>query len=300
MSDVTISLLFWNIQKKNITQNAVRLVQHYGANILLLTEANPKQDTEGLLHALNQALMPSEKKFLPIEWKEKPKTATAMTNLLVVTNLEPNVWEQCIVRNRYAIWALSLPGRQRFHLIVAHFPGIQQDQGDKQRESAIALRRDLESVEDMALKPGEKKLSVIIGDMNANPFDAGITGVYGLNATHLKEVADRQFRTANGQRHSYLFNPMWRFLGAAPWGTFYYDGSNPIRYDWSILDQVLVRPEMMQYFDKRDVPDVWIPITDGVVDLNPGVLDKDTAMPDHRPIFFRFVLPPVADTKETA
>lgn len=295
-----IAILFWNTQQKNITQSVVRLVQHYRVNIVFLAESNPQQDVVGLLRSLNAApRLPEEGAFRAIDWVNRPTPNSAMANFCVFTNLQDSIWEQCTITNRYAIWRVVLPHQRILHLAAVHFPAIQQDQGDQQRESAIALRQDLEFHEEQIVKANEPRFSIIMGDMNANPFDAGIAGVYGLNATHIREVAQRQFRYTNGQRHLYLFNPMWRFLGMKPWGTYYNDKlSKPIRYDWSILDQVLVRPDLISCFDRSDATDLWIPITDGVMDFDLSRRTDRPEIPDHRPVVFQFELP--AAISETA
>lgn len=161
-------------------------------------------------------------------------------------------------------------------------------QGDEQRECAIALRLDLERAE----AKWENPISIVMGDLNANPFDAGIVGVYGLNATPSRRFAESMFRRFNGRHYRYLFNPMWRFLADKTPGTYHKsDFSAPIRYDWYLLDQVLVRPALLRLFDKGDEKDLLILISDGQSDL----IEKDTGIPieglsDHLPLLFRFYL----------
>jgi hypothetical protein len=170
--------------------------------------------------------------------------------------------------------------------VPAHYPSIQNDQGDQQRETAITLRHDLEWAE----SDSESPLSIVMGDLNANPFDAGIASIYGLNATHLRSTAVGNLRKQNGKDYRYLYNPMWRFLTGTPPGSYYKRTSAPVCYDWFTLDQVLVRPALLNGFD--DATDVAILTSDGSLPLlEPGTGRPSSNFSDHLPLLFRFSLP---------
>ena len=298
-----IALLFWNVRKLDVKDNIVRLVQSHNINILVVAEVDVKWDSTAWLSALNAPpRLAGETEFSLLLPTDAPAKLSAMSRLHIFTRLPPTAWQLCAIHNRYAVWRVSLPGRRPFTLATVHMIAHQQDQGDKQRECAIALRQDIEKAEGEiqvmeAQGPDCNALpfSIVIGDFNANPFDAGIAAVYGLNATHLKEIAMQGSRRANGRLHPYFYNPMWRFLGVEPWGTYFNNNlSNPIRFDWFLLDQVLVRPDVLRFFDLRDKPDVQILTSDGIVDFNLSQTKTkrdDSVYPDHLPLYFRCDVP---------
>ena len=41
-----------------------------------------------------------------------------------------------------------------------------------------------------------------------NSFESGVVGAAGLNATMVRSQALKEFRTVQGQRYQFFFNPM--------------------------------------------------------------------------------------------
>jgi len=71
--------------------------------------------------------------------------------------------------------------------------------------------------------------TVLIGDLNMNPFEAGMIAADGLNAVMDKRIAAKGFRKVSGKRMQFFYNPMWSRLGdesIGPSGTFYYRSSD--------------------------------------------------------------------------
>jgi endonuclease/exonuclease/phosphatase family metal-dependent hydrolase len=277
-----VVILFWNLNKKILTQSIVRLVQTHNVQILLLAEPPEDFNPSDLLMALNTVPRPSRVKgFFAVDSAPEKHKVRVFSRLGEMRN-----WKLKVRRSRYAIWQVTVRSRGSFLLAPAHFPSIQNDQGDQQRETATALRLDLESAENNQADP----ISIVIGDLNANPFDAGIASVYGLHATHLRSSAVHRVRNQNGAAYRYLYNPMWRFFAGSQPGTFFGHTSAPVCHNWFILDQVLVRPALLNLFD--DKTDVEILTNDGALPL----LTSHSGRPsnnfsDHLPLLFRFNLP---------
>ena len=55
------------------------------------------------------------------------------------------------------------------------------------------------------------------------------------------------------QSYPYFYNPMWNLYGDEPRSsapaTYYYRGSDPHELYWHMLDQVLIRPSLLNRFD---------------------------------------------------
>ena len=277
MQNTKISLLFWNIRNNKPVEALRRLVQKHAVDILLLAESPFVSDGKDLLDALNS--VPEEPKFSVV-------TPDAEKRVQVFSRLPNAIWTRKATHARYSLWEVSCP--YRFLLATAHFPEIQYQQGDEQRECSVALRLDLEKAEG----DWEDPVSIVVGDLNAAPYEAGISSVYGLNATPSRRLAENVVREYNGRKYPYLFNPMWRFLADSKPGTYYNSGiSAPIRQDWYLLDQVLVRPAILRMFDTTNKNDLQILTSDGLSSLlnNSGIPEKDIS--DHLPLFFRIHLP---------
>lgn len=98
--------------------------------------------------------------------------------------------------------------------------------------------------------------TVVIGDFNMNPFEAGVVGSEGLHGVMSRDVALKDHRVVYDQPRHYFYNPMWSMLGdcsPGPPGSYFYKNSGPIAYFWNMFDQVLLRPTLAQSFIPGDV-----------------------------------------------
>jgi hypothetical protein len=91
--------------------------------------------------------------------------------------------------------------------------------------------------------------TVLVGDLNMNPFEDGVAGCDGLHAVMTRDIARSGGRTIDAVHRPFFYNPMWQFFGdrpGAPPGTHYFDGGGkPINFFWNMYDQVMVRPDLM-------------------------------------------------------
>jgi hypothetical protein len=162
---------------------------------------------------------------------------------------------------RYALWRLRTRDGPEILLAAVHFPSIQYEQGDGQRALCAALHRDVREVERALRHPR----SVLVGDFNATPFDAGMVTAYGLHAAPLADTVLHSGtalggrRRLDGETYDYFYNPMWRHLAREapdgsygptspyePPGTYYLrHHGRSVCFDWFLLDQVLVRPSLL-------------------------------------------------------
>ena len=297
MPDPSTAFLFWNVHQNLAIQNLVRLVEGHNVQVLLLAESPFRNDPTPLLAALNAG---PQTRGTAVFFEV---IGSAATKVQIFSRLKRGKWKGLTTHSHYAIWSVFTDANNRLLLTAAHFPSIQEDQGDGQRKVAIDLRDDLRTLE--ASRPllrddinGQKQapFSFVIGDLNANPFDAGVAGIYGLNANLSRDVVRRGKGVRELHQRSYqmFYNPMWRFFSAPTsdtvretkvQGTYYDRLAKPVCYDWFVLDQVLVRANMMSYFDEADVS---ILMRD---DAQSGVsLVSQAGIPkpsDHLPLLFR-------------
>jgi hypothetical protein len=124
-----------------------------------------------------------------------------------------------------------------------------------------------------------------------NPFEKGVVGAAGLNATMVRSQAEKEVRTVHQREYRYFYNPMWRHFGDGqkePPGTYHYDKSDHITYFWNIFDQVMVRPSLLPNFetDRTEIVDRV-----GSVSLltHAGIPDRKVGS-DHLPLLFSMKL----------
>jgi hypothetical protein len=146
-----------------------------------------------------------------------------------------------------------------------------------------------------AEKAARNERTVVIGDLNVNPFDEAPLDVRALNALPDRRTVQRKDPRRFGIRHveefRLFYNPMWSHFGDAvpPAGTCYYDKSNPeVDPLWNMFDQVLFRPGLLDRFRSKNLR---ILTTDGLVSFtwDDGTPNGDVYS-DQLPIWFQLDL----------
>lgn len=130
--------------------------------------------------------------------------------------------------------------------------------------------------------------TILVGDLNMNPFEKGVVGAKGLHGVMARSIAKSGGRKILGRFYSYFYNPMWGFFGdgnRGPPGTYYYRRSQHVVYFWNLFDQVLIRPELLDKFKNEDLC-----ILDHYGDKS--LLSKNglPLISDHLPIVFKIDL----------
>ena len=182
------------------------------------------------------------------------------------------------------VWSIRAPKMTppEVLLAVTHLPaklGGHTDAG--QAKDAGDVSAELADFEDRR----NHRNTVFVGDFNMNPFDPGmtlVTGVHGLMTAQLARRSDRKYRNRAYRR---FYNPMWGLFGdrtPGPAGTHYWRSSQPHNTHWAMLDQVLVRPALIDKLATLAILD-----HDGKHSLlaADGAPDKKY-LSDHLPIFF--------------
>lgn len=98
--------------------------------------------------------------------------------------------------------------------------------------------------------------TVLVGDLNMNPFEKGVISARGLHAVMTRAIAAKKTRTIDRESYPFFYNPMWGRFGdttEGPAGTYYRPGSSFAEYFWHIHDQVLIRPNLLDSFDEKSV-----------------------------------------------
>ena len=190
---------------------------------------------------------------------------------------------------------MTPPGGIEILLAVAHLASPSRKDLRARHSRCIGFAQAIHDAERAAENGAGSDRTVVVGDLNVNPFDDALLHVRGLNALADRRTVQRKDPRRFGKRQveefRLFYNPMWSHFGDAvqPAGTYYYDKSNPeVDPLWNIFDQVLLRPGLLDRFQNKNLK---ILTSDGTVPftLEDGRPNGDVYS-DHLPIWFQLDL----------
>jgi len=186
--------------------------------------------------------------------------------------------------DRFDIWHLILPLQEDVLLSVVH--GLDKRNNSPAKQE-LFLQQVVAALSHFENKVGHDR-SIVLGDFNANPFESPVASALGMNAVISRTIAQGDPRRMLDQSYPYFYNPMWNLycdepLSSAP-ATYYYRGSDPHELYWHMLDQVLIRPSLLNRFDYSTL-DIVTAIRTTELTGARGTPDR-TRFSDHLPVVF--------------
>jgi endonuclease/exonuclease/phosphatase (EEP) superfamily protein YafD len=269
-----ITFLFWNINKKPLEKVIADLAEEHNIDVLILAECEIKVAT--MLNELNRGQ--GAQFDFPFSQCEK---------IVIYTRFPGEFLKPVFESARLTIRRLVLIGREEILLAAVHLPDRMNFKEKSHISECIELGRTIREMEEAI---GHTK-TVLVGDLNGNPFDYGVIAANGLQAVMTKGLALKKARTVQGKRYQFFYNPMWNYFGDAtegPAGTYYYEKAEHDIYFWNIFDQVLLRPDMLSFFSNDDLKILTKSCDESLLSAK-GLPDKKHGS-DHLPILFRLSL----------
>lgn len=274
------TFLFWNLCGRSLEPVLRRLTAQHGIDVLMLAECAIPEDS--MLHTLNTAGQGTFRRI----------PALASRGLDLYSRFDQGCFGSVLKEaDHYLIRTLTPPGGIEIVLVMAHLPSPMSKDREARRSRCIGFAQ---AIRDAERATGNDR-TVVVGDLNVNPFDDGMLDVRGLSALADRRTVQRKdprrFGTLHVEEFRLFYNPMWSHFGDAvePAGTYYYDKSNPeVDPLWNIFDQVLLRPGLLDRFRNKNLK---ILTTDGVVSFiwENGRPNGDVYS-DHLPICFQLDL----------
>lgn len=270
------SFLFWNINGKNLQRSIANLTQLYEVDVLMLAECEIEIGV--LLRELNK-----ERRF---GYHYSP--GIGCEKIEVFAQFPHELIQPIHESNRLTIRHLRLPGLTDILLAVTHLPSKLHWRDSSQTAECFELSNSIRMAEQQV---GHTR-TVLVGDLNMNPFEDGMIIANGLHGVMSRSIAEKRTRVVQSRKYPFFYNPMWGLFGdgtPGPSGTYYYYRSDKYRlFFWNMFDQVLIRPDLLPLFDNRELE---ILESDGKVPFlsKHGVPDKSVAS-DHLPVMFRLAL----------
>lgn len=264
------TFLFWNVNRKDLSDLIADVALERSVDVIMLAECRvPPAD---LLRKLNRRVR-----------SDFHYASNGTEPVLFFTNFSRGFSRVREVGARYSVRELTLPGAVTILLFAVHLQSKLYWNDDSQAQQCTQLAHIIRSHE---IGAGHNR-TVMVGDLNMNPFEKGVVGAAGFNATMHRGIAAKGERTVAGDRFPFFYNPMWNHLGDARnpiAGTYYYDRNEHVNYFWNIFDQVLLRPDLM---DRLKPGSVQIVTAVGAIDLtDPQGRPNKRVASDHLPLLF--------------
>ena len=96
---------------------------------------------------------------------------------------------------------------EEYLLCAAHLPSKCRKDDDTQELTISRFIRDIEQVE----KECNIQKTIIVGDLNQNPYERGCLGASGFHGIPAMDDACKIERTISGAKYKMFYNPMWNF-----------------------------------------------------------------------------------------
>lgn len=271
-----MKFLFWNVngnnskdKKVDINEFLKEVIIENNCDVVALAEYN--EDIKLLLKKLEKE-----------GYNFYESKSIACTKIKVITNIIPQKIKTKQDETRYTIKVIpSKNNKIKFiNVVFLHLPDQSNAKNEVRLNQILKIKHNLENIENNC----KNWNSIMIGDFNMNPFDTNMVSFLGVNSLNSRKVVKRSpYKIVDKCKHYRFYNPMWNLLGDinGPEGTYYYNNSD---HYWNILDQVVIRPSLIDYFDLNNLK---------IIDtINKKSLLSKTGLPnkeisDHLPLFFK-------------
>jgi len=228
------NFLFWNLNKKPIQNLIAALADERSIDVLILAECDI--GITELLVALNTG------QTVKYSLAFSPSRRLLILSRFPRNSIKP-LWDDQFL----SIRKISPPVGIDILLVAAHLSSKLFQDADDQALTTTRFARIIENQESIV---GHRR-TVVVGDLNMNPFEPGVAGGEALHAVMDKRTALRISSVIGGHERRFFYNPMWGRLGdgsVGPPGTYYRQSSKQVNYFWNTFDQVLLRPELIDSF----------------------------------------------------
>lgn len=148
-------------------------------------------------------------------------------------------------QNRYILFKI-ITNSKTFLMTGIHLPSNPNSNSDDRKYEIRKIVSDIIDYE-KKIFIGDNNLSIVIGDMNANPFDIEMINKDSFNCVFFKDIIERQNVVSyRDESYEMFYNPMLTYMNEEnkSYGSFYYSSGLSTLY-WYCFDQILVRKNLV-------------------------------------------------------
>jgi len=192
------TLAFWNVNAKVSPKTIAVLSREWDVDIIILAEN--ETDRFEIQRKLNED---TERLYFT-----DPGESDRLT---ILTRFQPE--PHCLVRDSrgVAIRNYRLPLGESFLVVAVHLASKLWAKTEDQIFVAAELGDYIREAEE---RVGHSR-TIVIGDLNMNPFESGVVAAGGLHGVMDRRIALGGSRKVRGTDHMFFYNPMWSKFGDA-------------------------------------------------------------------------------------
>jgi exonuclease III len=229
-----MNLLYWNIHNNNIESFICDIIKEKKIDIFIVSEYKGL-DFDLILKTLND------------EYSKQPSYACEKVKIIYRKDIDLVLLRE---QHRYIVSKITTNSGQ-YLLTGVHLPDQQNNNSDDRKHEIRKIVADI--IEEEKKLYGQKmQKSIVIGDMNASPFDSELINKDSFNAVLFKKLIDKTATiTYRYETYERFYNPMLDYIREddESYGSFYYGSGIGTLY-WYCYDQILVRKALINKLKK--------------------------------------------------
>lgn len=267
-----MTFLFWNLHGKPLEGLLQLLLEEHTPDLVILAECEISTLDLRIMLRTQRSM-----RYRVLEDDPSPK-------IVFLSRLPRRAIRLVSDEGGVAIRRVFSPLGEEFLLVALHLSSKLRLESEEQSLLATRLPQMIGEAE----KKVKHFRTIVMGDFNMDPFEAGLTSSETLHAVMDRRIAARETRDVKGRTRRFFYNPMWNFLGdtpSRPPGTYFYNDSSPVAHFWHTFDQVLIRPDLLSDFKDENVLVLTSANGTPLLDAK-GRPDTNTAS-DHLPLLFK-------------
>lgn len=174
-----MTFLFWNLHRRDLRDSLRRLAVRHEVDVFVLAECD---SIAAVLLGLNPEGGKADYVFAEGAGQNEP--------IQIFTRFPSSFQEAVQTAPRFTIRRIGLPGKPDILLAAAHLlSGLYADKIDR----FTGAQRFAQTIQETEREAGHNR-TVVVGDLNMNPFDDGVAGSSALHGVMTKDIARRETR----------------------------------------------------------------------------------------------------------
>ncbi|MDU9050880.1 MAG: hypothetical protein Q3M30_18675 [Candidatus Electrothrix sp. Rat3] len=262
-------IFFWNTDNQKVTDSLVSVIDDYGVDLLILAEFDKKNN-----NFIERLSGENRLKFKEIG-------QVGCSRLFIFCNKVRIETYPGSESSYYTSRKILLDNKIKLLMVAVHLPSKMHRNENTQTLESAEFKKEIEKIEE-GLEVNE---TFVVGDFNMNPFEKGMVSASAFHSVSCRKTANQIERVISDRKHKFFYNPMWNMFGdddGNP-GTYFYRKSEQDQYFWHILDQVIIRPSLVKFFNTRNLC-----ILKKIGELSLVDSAGRPKVSDHLPILFEF------------